>query len=39
MYLEYTNTGKTIDGISFELYVEAINRIGLKHVILSSDAG
>ena len=39
LYLEYTYTGKTIDGISFELYAEAINLIGPEHVILSSDAG
>ncbi|PKB68874.1 MAG: hypothetical protein BZY81_00265 [SAR202 cluster bacterium Io17-Chloro-G4] len=39
LYLEYTYTGKTIDGIGFELYAEAINKIGPEHVILSSDAG
>ena len=37
--MEYTYTGKTIDVINFELCVEAINRIGPKHVIPSSDAG
>ena len=39
IYLEYTYTGKTIDGIGFERYAEAINKIGPEHVILSSDAG
>ena len=39
LYLEYTYTGKTIDGIGFERYAEAINKIGPAHVILSSDAG
>ena len=39
LYLEYTYTGKTIDGIDFERYAEAINLIGPEHVILSSDAG
>ena len=39
LYLEYTYTGKTIDGIGFERYAEAINAIGPEHVILSSDAG
>ena len=39
LYLEYTYTGKTIDGIGFELYAEAINKIGSEHVIFSSDAG
>ena len=39
LYLEYTYTGKTIDGIGFERYAEAINQIGPEHVILSSDAG
>ena len=39
LYLEYTYTGKTIDGIGFEQYAEAINTIGPAHVILSSDAG
>ncbi len=39
IYLEYTYTGKTIDGIGFERYAEAINEIGAEYVILSSDAG